>query len=212
MARDGVALLPTDTVYGLACDPESPRAVERLYEIKGRPPQQPSAVMYFSLEAALAALPELAEGERAALRALLPGALTVLLPNPRSRFPLACAPETAMQGAGGGAAPVGSAGERPALGLRVPELSPSIAALAAMRRPVMQSSANLSGGPEARLFEEVPASVREAVDLGLDGGELPGLASTILDLRDYARGGTWRVLREGPLGAGEIERRLLAAG
>ena len=77
--------LPADTVYGLACDPTSRKAVARLYALKGRPADKPAAVMFFWLERALAALPELGPRTRAALEALLPGAVTLLLPNPLAR-------------------------------------------------------------------------------------------------------------------------------
>jgi L-threonylcarbamoyladenylate synthase len=193
LAGAGVAVSPADTVYGLGCDPHSQPAVKRLYELKGRPPAQPAAVMFFALEAALEVLPELGPRERAALRALLPGPLTLLLPNPARHYPLACG------------SPLGAA---ETLGLRVPALQPRLAALAALERPLLQSSANLSGGPEARRLAEVPASIRAGADLALDGGELPGLASTVLDLRDYARAGKWRIVREGPIGRTEIERAL----
>ena len=49
-----MAVFPADTVYGLACDPENAAAVERLYELKGRPPDKPAAVMFFDRAAALA--------------------------------------------------------------------------------------------------------------------------------------------------------------
>ncbi|HEY3758385.1 MAG TPA: L-threonylcarbamoyladenylate synthase [Solirubrobacteraceae bacterium] len=181
----GVAVLPTDTVYGLACDPLQDAAVGQLYELKGRPPQRPAAVMFFALDAALDALPELAERERAALLALLPGPLTVLLPNRSNRYPLAC-------GSG-------------ALGLRVPRLPERLAALETLDVPVMQSSANLSGGVEARRVADVDGVVLDGADLVLDGGELPGVASTVLDLNDFEREGRWRVVREGPLGEREIQ-------
>ena len=89
MRVHGVAVFPADTVYGLACEPDAPEAVERLYRLKGRPPDKPAAVMFFDVELALEALPELGERTRSALRALLPGAVTLLLPNPAGRFPLA---------------------------------------------------------------------------------------------------------------------------
>jgi L-threonylcarbamoyladenylate synthase len=184
----GVAVLPTDTVYGLACDPLQERAVRRLYELKGRPPQRPAAVMFFALEAALDALPELAERERAALEALLPGPLTVLLPNRSKRYPLAC-------GSG-------------ALGLRVPLLAKRLAALEALDVPVMQSSANLSGGVEARRVDDVEGVVLEGADLVIDGGDLPGVASTVLDLGALQRDGRWRVMRKGPLGELAIQALL----
>lgn len=193
LARAGVAIFPTDTVYGLGCGPDSEPAVRRLYELKGRPPSRPAAVMFFALEPALAALPELGPREQAALRALLPGPLTLLLPNPKRHFPLACGPE-----------PAGAE----TLGLRVPSLPSHLDALATLDRPLLQSSANLSGGPEARRLADVPASIRAGAELTLDGGELPGVASTVLDLRDYERSGEWRIARPGPLGHAEIERRL----
>ena len=88
IAAGGVAVFPADTVYGLACDPENAAAVERLYALKGRPTRKPSAVMWFELEAALAALPELGPRTRALMARLLPGGVTLLLPNPRSPLPV----------------------------------------------------------------------------------------------------------------------------
>jgi L-threonylcarbamoyladenylate synthase len=175
IAGGGVALFPADTVYGLACDPESQAAVDRLYALKGRPPDKPAAVMFFARDQALAALPEVGERTRTALEALLPGGVTVLLPNPQRRFPLACGPEPET------------------LGLRVPALT----ALAGATTPVLQSSANLAGEPAPRRVDDVPARLRDGVDCALDGGELPGTASTVVDLRAYEDGGTWCVVRPG---------------
>jgi L-threonylcarbamoyladenylate synthase len=189
----GVVVFPTDTIYGLGCDPENETAVRRLYELKGRPADRPAAVMFFDRERASRALPELGDHERAAIEALLPGPLTLLLPNRDRRFPLASGP---------------THDSRHALGLRVPLLGDALAALAAVPGPVMQSSANLSGGAEARRLSDVPASVRAGADLLIDGGELPGVASTVLDLYDYQRTGDWSILREGAMARGEIERAL----
>ena len=146
--------------------------------------------MFFALEGALEALPELGRMERSALRALLPGALTVLLPNRAKRFALACGPDSSR------------------LGLRVPLLPARTAALAVLTRPIMQSSANLSGGPEARRLEEVEETLRDAIDLALDGGELPGTASTVLDLGGYESNGRWEVIREGPVSQDQLARVL----
>jgi L-threonylcarbamoyladenylate synthase len=179
MSVGGVAVFPADTVYGLACEPESREAVERLYALKGRRPDRPAAVMFFSVELALAALPELGERTAAGMEALLPGGVTLLVPNPAGRFPLACGPDPTL------------------LGIRVPALPPSAAALQAVRWPVLQSSANRSGGADARAVGEVPEPIRRGVDLVLDAGELPGTPSTVVDLRDYEGRGTWRILRHG---------------
>jgi L-threonylcarbamoyladenylate synthase len=182
MAVGGVALFGADTVYGLACDPDTDEAVQRLYAIKGRRPDKPAAVLLFSLELALAALPELGPRTVAGLEGLLPGAVTLLLPNPERRWPLACAPEGGRDGV---------------LGLRVPALGPAAAGLAAVRWPILQSSANLAGGPEARRLRDVPEQVRDQVDLVLDAGDLDGTASTVVDLRRFEVDGTWTVVREG---------------
>jgi L-threonylcarbamoyladenylate synthase len=179
MAVGGVALFGADTVYGLACDPDTDEAVERLYAIKGRRPDKPAAVLLFSLELALAALPELGPRTVAALEGLLPGGVTLLLSNPARRFPLACGPDIDT------------------LGLRVPALGPATAALAAVRWPVLQSSANLAGGPEAHRLADVSEAVRDAVDMVLDAGDLAGTASTVVDLRRFEDDGSWDVIREG---------------
>jgi L-threonylcarbamoyladenylate synthase len=189
----GVAVFPSDTVYGLACEPDSKEAVQRLYLLKRRPPDKPAAVMFFALDLALAALPELGPRTRGALDALLPGAVTLLLPNPARRFPLACG--------------VGGEGIE-TLGLRVPAWPPALAALGDVSWPVLQTSANVAGGPDARRLEDVPEAIRARADLVLDGGELPGTPSTVVDLRGFERDGRWSVVREGALAVGDVAAAL----
>ena len=179
IAAGGVAVFPSDTVYGLACDPESAAAVERMYALKGRAPDKPSAVMFFDAGLALTALPELGSRTRALMGRLLPGGVTLVLPNPRGRFPLA-----------------GGEG----LGLRVPD----VPLLRGARCVVLQSSANVTGGPDARRIEEVPAAIRAGADLVVDAGELPGTPSTVIDLRGYESTGEWSVLREGAVPSAAI--------
>jgi L-threonylcarbamoyladenylate synthase len=190
-AAGGVAVFPADTVYGLCCDPLNERAVRRLYELKGRPAARPAAVMFFALAYLLRALPELRASERVVLHALLPGPVTLLLPNRDRRYPLACGP--------------GESGAD-TLGVRVPAWTPTLAALGTVGVPVLQSSANLSGEPDTRRLLDVPASIRAGADLVLDGGELPGVPSTVIDLREYARAGEWRIVRAGLLGEAEVAR------
>jgi L-threonylcarbamoyladenylate synthase len=186
----GVALFPADTVYGLATEPQSREGVERLYRIKGRKPDRPAAVMFFGLDLALAALPELGERTREALGRLLPGAVTAVVPNPARRYPLACGPVP----------------ER--LGLRVPALSGALEPLAGARWPVLQSSANPSGGADARRLADIDPKIRARVDMQLDGGDLPGTPSTVVDLGDYEESGDYAVLREGAVPAVEIAAAL----
>ncbi len=181
VAGGGVAVFPADTVYGLACDPGSDPAVAGLYALKGRPRDKPAAIMFLSREDALGALPELGPRTQQALARLLPGAVTVLLPNPQRRFGAACGADPRT------------------LGLRVPALPPPLAALAGVRGALLQSSANVAGGPDPRTLDEVPESIRRGADLVLDGGPLPGTPSTVVDLRAYEEGGDWTVVRAGAM-------------
>jgi L-threonylcarbamoyladenylate synthase len=186
IAVGGVTLFPADTVYGLATEPDSREGVERLYRIKGRTADRPAAVMFFDLELALAALTELGDRTRTALERLLPGAVTVVVPNPARRYPLACGPRPDR------------------LGLRVPSLSGALEPLAAVRWPVLQSSANPSGGADPRRLADVDELIRAGVDMQLDGGVLPGTPSTVVDLGSYEETGDYAVLREGAVAAVEI--------
>ena len=76
--------------------------------------------------------------------------------------------------------------------------------------PVLQSSANLSGGPDARRLADVPASIREGADLVVDAGELPGTPSTVIDLRRFEAAGEWEVVRAGAVEP-EVVARAVAA-
>jgi len=192
LSGGGVAVFPTDTVYGICCDPDDERAAQRLYGMKGRSRRRASAVMYFSLAPALEALDDLPASERAALEALLPGPVTLLLANRAARFGAACREDPAT------------------LGLRVPRLPERLGALASVTRPVMQTSANMSGEPDARALEEVPAKLRKGADVVLDGGELPGVPSTVIDLREFDAERRWYVLREGALRATAVKETLAA--
>jgi L-threonylcarbamoyladenylate synthase len=162
----GVVVFPADTVYGLACDPARADAVARMYALKGRPPDKPSALMYFELDEALTTV---AAPSREVLARLLPGPVTVVLPDGR--------------------------------GLRVPDL-PHLRGVP----PVLQTSANHTGARDARRLDDVPAEIREGADLVIDGGELPGTPSTVVDLREGPH--ALRILREGAVPASEIHRRL----
>lgn len=173
----GIAIFPTDTLYGIACDPDDTAAIDRIHQLKGRPPQKPSAVMYFQLERLLEDLGEDLDAPTLNLvQQLFPGPFTLVVANPQHRFAPSCA-DTPQK-----------------LGLRVPKLEGYLAPLAEVSVPVMQTSANLSGAPDATALEDIEQSIRDGVDLALDGGPLLGYASTVADVSELSAG-TWRLLR-----------------
>jgi L-threonylcarbamoyladenylate synthase len=181
----GVAVFPADTLYGLACDPLDGAAVDRIHALKGRDEGKPSAVMFFTPLAMRELLAALGPRTRDALGALLPGPVTVVVHNPARRYPLACR------------------GDPERLGIRLIE-----GPLAGAACPVFQTSANPSGEPAPHRFEDIAPSILAGSDLAIDGGELGGEASTVVDLSGIESGGEWRVLREGALSGAEVERRL----
>ena len=178
-----LAVIPTDTVYGLAALAYRPEPAGRLYALKERPPEQPTALVAADVELLLELVPELRGRSAAAARALLPGPYTLVLPNPARRFPwlTGVAPE--------------------AIGVRVPAVAGPAAAVLAGAGALVATSANARGGAEPRRLADVPAELAAACGALVDGGELPGTASTVLDLT----GPKPRVLRDG---AGRAEAAL----
>ncbi|HEX6788246.1 MAG TPA: L-threonylcarbamoyladenylate synthase [Gaiellaceae bacterium] len=178
-------VLPTDTVYGLCAAAHEPEPTERLYRLKGRDPAQPSALLAADLDTLLECLPELRGRGEAIARTLLPGAYTLILPNPARRYPWLT-------------------GSNPdAIGVRVATLPAAAAPVLAALGAVVATSANRPGEPEPRRVEDVPQEFREAAGAVVDAGELPGRSSTVIDFT----GPEPRVLREG---AGSVEQALSA--
>jgi tRNA threonylcarbamoyl adenosine modification protein (Sua5/YciO/YrdC/YwlC family) len=183
--RDGrPAILPTDTVYGLCVSASREDAFPWIGRLKGRG-DQPVALLAGDFDVILEAVPELGGRPAEIAAALLPGAYTLVLPNPARRLPWL------------------SVGNEATIGIRVPALSPLVADVLDLVGPVAATSANLHGGPDPRRLDDVPEEIR-AEAIALDGGELPGLASTVVDLT----GAEPRVLREG---AGDVARVLEVA-
>ena len=175
-----LVVIPTDTVYGLACRPDREGSVRALSAAKRRPPEQPIALVAASRDALLALIPELPK------RLLLTGPFTLVLPNPARRF-------------------TWLAGSRPdAIGVRIPTVTGPAAELLERAGAVAATSANLHGRPDPRRLSDVPPELLRAAAAALDGGELPGTPSTVLDLT----GAEPCVLREGAVPAAEALARV----
>jgi L-threonylcarbamoyladenylate synthase len=187
VAEGGVALFPADTLYGLACDPSNGAAIDRIHALKGREDAKPSAVMFFAPLAMRELLSALGPRTREAIGALLPGPVTLVVDNPEHRYPLACREDPGR------------------LGLRLIQ-----GPLAGARCAIFQTSANFSGRPAPSRFADVDAAVSARADLAIDGGQLHGEPSTVVDLTALEATGRWSILRAGALSDAELSRRLTA--
>ena len=182
----GLAVIPTDTVYGLVADGRSREAARALYAAKGRDAIQPTALLFATVDVLEEHLPELPARARAMARALLPGPLTLVLPNSGRRF--------------------GWLNQRrpDTVGARVPAIPGAGGDVLTALGVLVATSANLPGRPDPRRVGDVPAAIRDGVAAAVDGGELPGTPSTVVDLTAGEPG----VLREGAVPAREVLARL----
>ena len=185
VGEGGVAIFPADTLYGLACDPLNPAAVERIHGVKGRDEGKPSAVMYFSPLAMRELVSGLGPRTRDALAVLLPGPVTLVVANPEHRYPLACREDPDR------------------LGVRLIE-----GPLAGAMTPIFQTSANRSGEQAPRSFDEIDEKIVDQVDVAIDAGRLIGEPSTVVDVSRIDERGIWSILREGAVSADEVAAAL----
>ena len=189
--RDGgLVVIPTDTVYGVACDPRNKAAIDRIYRLKRRP-------RYKALQVLLASTDQLDE-------------LSLDLPSPLNRLSAAFLP--------GAFSPIAVADDDSPLltvrvddsgartqGIRVPDCEVTLRVLRAIG-PVAASSANRSGNESAQTVDEAVAALGDSVDLYIDGGPtVSHTASTVVAADPDAPDGIV-ILREGRLEADAVRR------
>lgn len=189
VAAGGIAVFPSDGLYGLACDPLNEAAIGRIHRLKGRDEGKSSAVMYFSPLAMRELLAGLGPRTAAAISALLPGPVTLIVANHGHRYPLACREDIDR------------------LGVRLIS-----GPLAGAMCPIFQTSANVSGRFAPASLGEVPAEIVAGADLAIDAGTLPGVPSTVIDIATIEEDGSWEVLRDGALSAGDLASALAGVG
>lgn len=178
-----LAVLPTDTVYGLAADAFSPEAVQRLLDAKGRTRQKPPPVLVGAPTTLEALVTEVPGWLRSMTTELWPGPLTVVCrQQPSLTWDLGDTHHT--------------------VAVRMPD-HPVALGLLKQTGPLAVSSANLTGEPAATTIEDAERMLGTSVSVYLDAGQSPGgTASTILDVT----GATPRILREGPIGLDVLHR------
>lgn len=176
-------VLPTDTVYGLAASPAVPGATEQLFALKARSERQPLAVLVADEAQARTLWAEVPVAVGRLLGRAWPGPLTVVLARSAS------------------ARGYDLGGDGETVGVRYPD-HPAVQALARRVGPLAVTSANRSGEPTPTTAGAAAASLTDDVTLVLDGGELSGAPSTVVDCRTDP----WTVLREGPITLGDLRR------
>jgi L-threonylcarbamoyladenylate synthase len=187
--RDGQpVILPTDTVYGLCATPYLEEAAARVYRLKGRPDATPIALVCTDVDMLFECVPELRGRAGLYTRALLPGPLTLVLPNPARRFRWL------------------TGDRRATIGVRVPGADGALGEVLHEVGALMATSANRHGGLDPRRLEDVPQEIRDGCATELEGGELPGVPSTVVDLTAREP----KILREGAVPAAELLERLAA--
>jgi L-threonylcarbamoyladenylate synthase len=186
VAKGGTICYPTDTVYGLGCDPLNVQAIEKVIRAKGfRTRAMP--VLVRGLEAA-ERIAYFSNGARKLARKFWPGPLTIVLPA-KEALPRLLAPERTV-------------------GVRSPRHVVCLDLLGLCSGNLVGTSANLTGKPPATEAEDAASYFSDKVDLVLDGGKAPiGVSSTVVDLtKDRLT-----VLREGPIARPEIMKCLKGA-
>jgi L-threonylcarbamoyladenylate synthase len=181
-------VLPTDTVYGLACAAQLEDACERTLALKGRDLSKPTSILGASLSVVFTRV--LGDpGGRAVeqARRLLPGPVTVIVPNPAGLFPWLCGDDPSR------------------IGVRIPVLLPGVADAIDSVGVIAATSANLAGRPDPVTLQEVPDAILSRVSVAVDAGPAPaGMPSTVVDLT----GPEPVILREGALSERDVHEIL----
>lgn len=184
LKQGGIVAFPTDTVYGLGACATNQQAVERVYEVKGRPQNMalPLLLAHVSQISEVAEpVPQIAW---LLARNFLPGALTLVLPKSKTVPDFVTAGGTTVA-------------------VRIPAHPIPVALAEGLGAPVIGTSANLSGKPSALTAEEVYSQFGNKIDLVIAGGRCPGgRESTVVDVT----GETPVVLREGAIARKELEQ------
>ncbi len=185
----GLVVYPTDTVYGLGCDPFNERAVRRVFEVKGREFGKPLPILASSLEDVMRIA--LLDGRALSLARLFwPGPLTLVVPRKT------VLPDIVVCG-------------RPSVGVRIPGHEVALDLIRACGGLLVGTSANRSGGKAPRDAGEAISEVGGLVDLVIDAGPAPlGVPSTVLDLT----GPRPRILRAGAIPEERLRPYLGARG
>lgn len=176
--NDGVIIFPTDTVYGIACNCFSEKAIKKIFDIKKRPENKPINVLSNSLDKIKLVSKNISEKEEILINEYMPGALTVIL-DKNEKVPdiLTAGLET--------------------IGVRIPKNNISLRILESVSYPLATTSANISGDSAGIKITDFLEEFDGVVDAIIDGGETDlKVASTIVRVESDNK---LKIIREGTL-------------
>ena len=186
LKRGGLVIVPTETVYGLAALASDESALERIYEAKGRGAHNALPVQIYSPDMLGEVAAEINEPAKRLAERFWPGPLTLVVRrNPNLPQVLTAGGDT--------------------VAVRIPDHPVALALLKAVGVPLAVTSANISGEPPAVTCAEAVAALGSWAEVALDAGDCRiGVPSTVVD----TVGDEPRIVREGAIGARDIERTL----
>jgi tRNA threonylcarbamoyl adenosine modification protein (Sua5/YciO/YrdC/YwlC family) len=188
LGEGGLAVFPTDTIYGVGCDAFNRLATERIFEVKRRPRKMPLPVLVSRPRQAWALCAEVPNAAAELAAAFWPGGLTLILPA-----------------ADGLSLDLGETSGR--IAVRMPDNEDLIELIASVG-PLAATSANVSGSPTPLTIAEIRAQLGDGVDIYLDGG--PSTADVASSIVDVTRRRP-KVVREGAVPSAAIDRVLSEA-
>jgi L-threonylcarbamoyladenylate synthase len=184
LINGGIIAYPTDTVYGLGASSDNVQAVKRIYKVKKRHMDMPLPLLLADvswIERVTSSIPEIAYQ---LIEVFLPGALTLVIKKD----------ETLPDIISGG---------KDTIAIRIPDHPVTIALINGLGKPLIGTSANVSGKPSALNADEVKNQLGDKIDYILDGGLCPGgKESSIIDVT----GNIPVLLREGAVSKADIEK------
>jgi L-threonylcarbamoyladenylate synthase len=164
LRRGGLVAFPTETVYGLGADALNEEAVRKIFEAKGRPPDNPIIVHVGNMEQVYSLVEDVPPDAERLMEAFWPGPLTLIF----YKSPIVSDIVT---------------GGSPKVGIREPQNEIALTLLNLFGRPIAAPSANASGRPSPTKAEHVIEDLGDRVDLIIDGGDVSfGVESTVLDI------------------------------
>lgn len=184
VSKGGVIVYPTDTIYGLGCDAFNEKAVEKVYRVKRRPERKPMLVLVYSVEMATTLSENISPSVMQLMHQCWPGPLTIIVKEKKEMYP--------WLSAGTGK-----------IGIRYPRHNFCQDLVKELGRPLLSTSANISGEEYTNDIHRLRESFSNEIDLLVDAGTLPdSMPSTVLDVT----GEIPVLIREGAFPRSELQK------